>query len=174
MMDTRVVQKQPHKPARAARQARPCRLTRSHRSLRLAAVESAAKVARAVIREWLDDVGLAGLEDTLTLVATELIANAVAASAQWALLNRRSVPPSLLLILDARDGRVLVEVWDVSEEPPVAAGLPEEWGSETGRGLFMVGTLADEWGWRPCAGMPGKCVWAVVGLDGDGTGRNRQ
>jgi anti-sigma regulatory factor (Ser/Thr protein kinase) len=158
-----VIQEQPHKPARAARQARPCRLTGSHRSLRLTAVESAAKVARAAIREWLSDVGLAGLEDTLTLVATELIANAVAASAQWALRSRPSVPPSLLLILDARDGRVLIEVWDVSELPPVAAGLPEQWGSETGRGLVIVGTLAEEWGWRPGAGMPGKCVWAIVG-----------
>jgi hypothetical protein len=31
-----------------------------------------------------------------------------------------------------------------------------------GRGLFMVASLSNRWGWYPDRGLGGKVVWAVV------------
>jgi hypothetical protein len=106
-------------------------------------------------------VGLAALEETVTQVASEMVTNAVDASAQPALLDRRPLPPSLHFVLDAPDAHVLIEVWDMSEQPPVPGGLPG-WDSERGRGLFIVEALAEQWGWLQRTDMPGKCVWAIV------------
>jgi hypothetical protein len=153
---------QPHAPAIAARRARPCPLNRSHRSLWLAAINTAPGVARGAIREWLPVVGLAVLEDTVTQVASEMVANAVEESAQWALRTLWPLQPSLRVVLDTCGDHVLIEVWDLSEQAPVAGELPA-WGSERGRGLFIVEALAERWGWRPRTDMPGKCVWALVG-----------
>lgn len=80
-----------------APQAELCPLTGSHRSVRLAAVETAPGLARAVIREWLPVVGLAGLEDTVTQVASELVANAYQASERWAARRRWSCLPPLVV-----------------------------------------------------------------------------
>ncbi|MGH3167630.1 MAG: ATP-binding protein [Trebonia sp.] len=138
-----------------------CPLTGSHRSLRLAAVDTAPGLARTVIRDWLPVVGLAGLEDAVVQVASELVANAYQASERWAARRRWSCLPPLHFVLDACGDRVLIEVWDVSEQPPVADAQPGL-ESERGRGLFIVEAMAERWGWRLRTDMPGKCVWAIV------------
>jgi hypothetical protein len=53
----------------------------------------------------------------------------------------------------------LVEVWDQNFRLPVPAqpGLDEE----SGRGLMLVGVLAERWGWDLPASGIGKIVWAL-------------
>ena len=37
--------------------------------------------------------------------------------------------------------------------------------AESGRGLFLVDSFADSWGWHPLSGsLGGKVVWALFGL----------
>jgi anti-sigma regulatory factor (Ser/Thr protein kinase) len=149
-------QTQGHAPVIA--RGNPSRLSPSHCSLRLAAVPQAAGDVRRVIRKWLPGVGLAALEDPVTQVAGELVANAVEES------SLRSLP-AVRVVLVAFGGRVLVEVWDMSERPPGTGAPPGSLVSEHGRGLFIVQAIAEQWGWHPRADIPGKCVWALVGAD---------
>jgi hypothetical protein len=152
-------QTQRHAPVTG--QAEPWRLSASHCSLRLAAVPQAAGEVRRAIVRWLPRVGLAALEDPVTQVAGELVVNAVQESGRQAL-------PALRVVLDAFGGRVLVEVWDMSEQPPGTGAPPGSLFSESGRGLFIVQAMSERWGWHPRADIPGKCVWAIVGADPPG------
>ncbi|NED87403.1 ATP-binding protein, partial [Streptomyces sp. SID11233] len=37
-----------------------------------------------------------------------------------------------------------------------------DFGAECGRGLFLVDSFSESWGWHPLAGTPhGKMVWAL-------------
>jgi anti-sigma regulatory factor (Ser/Thr protein kinase) len=112
------------------------------------AVSCARLHAKAVLAEW----RLAGLVDVTELVVSELMTNAVTVS--------RQMPDRPPVRLDLRsDGtRVLVAVGDASPRPPVRLDAAGE--DEGGRGLMLVGELADQWGWTPDG--PGKVVWCVL------------
>jgi hypothetical protein len=44
-------------------------------------------------------------------------------------------------------------------------GDSEDFSAESGRGLFLVDSFADGWGWHPLAGtLNGKVVWALFRL----------
>ena len=61
----------------------------------------------------------------------------------------------------ASDGsQAVVQVWDASDRPPVRETLPLD--AETGRGLLIVESLADEWGSYTPEASSGKVVWAVI------------
>jgi anti-sigma regulatory factor (Ser/Thr protein kinase) len=118
------------------------------------AVPSARLHARAILYEW----KLVQLADTVELLVTELVTNAVQASAS---VIGPAYPP-VLLRLSSEGHYVLIEVWDGSARPPVMADV--DLMSESGRGLHLVDALSTKWSWYfPETG--GKIVWAEVRAD---------
>jgi anti-sigma regulatory factor (Ser/Thr protein kinase)/anti-anti-sigma regulatory factor len=103
--------------------------------------------ARAAVAALSDELGLADLEDDVTLVVSEMVTNAF----------RHATPP-VALEIHSEDHRVLVSVDDGSAEEP-APRDPDE-AAEGGRGLLLVDLLCDEHGVRPDP--PGKTVWAAL------------
>ncbi|GGT12378.1 ATP-binding protein [Streptomyces griseoviridis] len=58
-------------------------------------------------------------------------------------------------------GRLVCAVRDPSEDGPVVR-TAEDFAAESGRGLFLVESFSDSWGWYPLTGtLPGKVVWAL-------------
>lgn len=80
-------------------------------------------------------------------------------------ISRRQpvTPPSRRgLYLAADTDRLTLLVWDAS--PDLPAHRPHDDDAVSGRGLEIIGALADRWGsWGPVAG--GKVVWAWFDLD---------
>ncbi|MEU2621443.1 SpoIIE family protein phosphatase [Streptomyces sp. NPDC007157] len=105
----------------------------------------AAPIARAAARCQLDAWGVdEEVAFTNELIVSELVGNAV----------RYGAPPlQLRLILDEM---LTSEVSDASTCAPHVKHARTI--DETGRGLFIVATLADQWGTRYCD--QGKTVWA--------------
>jgi anti-sigma regulatory factor (Ser/Thr protein kinase) len=115
------------------------------------AVPCARLHAVHVLHEW----GLRHLAEDAALIVSELITNAIEASA---LLPER--PPVRLRLL--RTGKSLViEVWDrvpLGLEPREADA-----GDECGRGLTVVAALSERWAWER-TGPHRKVVWAELAL----------
>jgi anti-sigma regulatory factor (Ser/Thr protein kinase) len=95
--------------------------------------ESAAlarRLALSVVRGW----GLPHLADTVELLVSELVGNAV----------RHTGARTCGLRMHRRRGRVRVEVRDPSRALPCR--LPVREIDTSGRGLFLVDKLSDRWG----------------------------
>jgi len=132
--------------------------------LELGALATAAPCARLhttlVLWEW----ELGTLVSTAGLVVSELVSNAVQASggltgSRFAGVWSPGTPP-VRVWLSADDCRVVIQVWDGSDRPPVPQPVePEE---DRGRGLLLVGALSAEWGCYTPEKSSGKVVWAVV------------
>ncbi|MDI3409262.1 ATP-binding protein [Streptomyces cavernicola] len=108
--------------------------------------------AREFVRCALKDWDVTERSDDIALCVSELATNAVL----------HGVPPGrgYLLRIDRRpDGTVRVEVHDSGDGEVRApdAGLD----AERGRGLHLVGVLADRWGVGDR--VPGKVVWCEFG-----------
>ncbi|WP_067127056.1 ATP-binding protein [Microtetraspora malaysiensis] len=125
--------------------------------------------ARAFVRAQLAGWGLPELTDTVELLTSELVTNAVRATEAVAGLPvASSVFPvalrmvALRLVLSARS--LVIEVWDVSAQTPATqrADPPDEL-REGGRGLTLVGALSTAWGQRTAPGR-GKIVWCEVAV----------
>ncbi|WP_016906568.1 ATP-binding protein [Streptomyces xiaopingdaonensis] len=125
-----------------------------------------AEVGRA--RRWararLARAGVAAdepLAETLVLLVSELVTNAVVHTGRDAVLS---------LMSGACGGAVRLEVADASRLPPRTRRAS---GDETsGRGLELVSGLADRWGWEQEES--GKRVWCEVepgSCDAGGRGR---
>jgi hypothetical protein len=132
--------------------------------LELGALATAAPCARLhttlVLWEW----ELGALVSTAGLVVSELVSNAVQASAgltgsRFAGVWSPGVPP-VRVWLSADDQRVVIQVWDGSDRPPVPQPVEPE--ADNGRGLLLVGALSAEWGCYTPEKSSGKVVWAVV------------
>ena len=132
--------------------------------LELGALPTAAPCARLhatlVLWEW--DLGT--LVHTAGLVVSELVSNAVQASAgltgsRFAGHWTPGIPP-VRVWLSADDHRVVIQVWDGSDRPPVPQPVEPE--ADSGRGLLLVGALSAEWGCYTPEKSSGKVVWAVV------------
>jgi anti-sigma regulatory factor (Ser/Thr protein kinase) len=97
------------------------------------------------------------VNETLTLIAAELCANAV----QHGRVPGRDFHVRLAV---EGDGKLMrLEVSDTrAERRPVVTG-PVEPDAESGRGLLLVTTLADDWGVTDRRGGPGMTVWAALG-----------
>jgi hypothetical protein len=68
--------------------------------------------------------------------------------------------PELRLWLWSDGERVYIQVWDTSEATPVLQDAqPHE---DSGRGLVLVNTISEHWGWYRPVRSTGKVVWAVV------------
>jgi anti-sigma regulatory factor (Ser/Thr protein kinase) len=118
------------------------------------AVPCARKHAQCVVAEW----GRGALADTVGLLVSELVTNAVTAS--QSLARDLGVTPVRLLLVEGTAG-VLVQVWDASGGLPAPAALPEPLDAEHGRGLLLVDALSQAWGSYVSAGV-GKVVWCSV------------
>ena len=119
------------------------------------AVPCARLHARHVLREW----GLNGLASDSELLVSELVTNAVKATA-----GRDEAAVRLRLSGDST--RVLIEVWDADPRAPAPRDLgehgtpdPQE---EGGRGLFLVAALSARWDWYPTGEPAGKVVWCEL------------
>ncbi|WP_199809868.1 ATP-binding protein [Streptomyces sp. NRRL F-5126] len=92
------------------------------------------------------------LADTLVLIVSELVTNAVVHTGCPAVLR-------MLFGLGAADaGTVRVEVADACATPPMPRYAEGE--DTGGRGLELVEGVADRWGWQPEGA--GKRIWCEV------------
>ena len=123
-----------------------------------APLPTAPGMARGHVRATLAQWGLGELADTTEMIASELTANAVNASA--ALQAAGSVPVIRLCLIT--DGETLVvECWDRAPGLPSLRQTSEL--AETGRGLAIIDSLTGgSWGWQAANGHVGKCVWAEI------------
>ncbi|WP_274036502.1 ATP-binding protein [Streptomyces sp. MMBL 11-1] len=107
-------------------------------------------------RRWAAPLLPVDVRDSVVLVVSELVTNAVAADAAAGADDDIEVE----LVVDPA-GHVALAVTDASDLPlpdaPVAAPLDED----GGRGLLLVDAIAYDHGWAPRA-CGGKCVWALV------------
>ena len=95
-----------------------------------AAAGEARRRVRAAIRSWPVPVE----EDVALLLTSELVTNAV----------RHEAGQAVMLVINCSSGRLRVDVHDTSRSLPAVADVPAD--AETGRGLLLVETLSDEWG----------------------------
>jgi anti-sigma regulatory factor (Ser/Thr protein kinase) len=103
-----------------------------------------------VALEW----GLPDLADNLALLVSELMTNAVRASACTA----ASEPPIVRLWLVCDQASVMIHVWDSSSQMPVRRDAEPD--SEGGRGLLVIDALSTDWG--AYGKDRGKVVWAMI------------
>src|SRR5260370_42066687 len=114
--------------------------------------------ARNVMHEW----GLPGLAETIELMVSELVTNAVLAST---LADGRprydddlAGMPVVRLRLSSDRVRVMIEVWDTCSAAPTPKHAEPD--QEGGRGLMLVEALCERWNWAVMPGWAGKVVWA--------------
>ena len=126
--------------------------------LRLAPVPDSVGAARRFARRALGGWRRDDLEDTVTLLVSELVTNVVL---------HAGTPAEL--VLRREDGRVRAEVHDRDGRAPQRKRYGLE--STTGRGLALVSALADDWGVTVVE--DGKVVWFEVraGADDGTSGR---
>ena len=114
--------------------APPCTAERRGSRVRLAtgpaAVAEARRRVRAAIASWQVPVD----QDAALLLTSELVTNAV----------RHEAGQAVMLVISCSRGRLRVDVHDTSRSLPAVADVPAD--AETGRGLLLVETLSDEWG----------------------------
>ncbi|HUY49061.1 MAG TPA: ATP-binding protein [Streptosporangiaceae bacterium] len=131
--------------------------------LELAALPTAVPCARLHAKNILHEWRLVHLTDTVELLLSEIITNAVRASADQAHRQHTSGQaisvPIVRFWLSSDGHRVLIQVWDSDHTTPT----PQSAGSdaETGRGLLLVETLSTQWGCYIPDGQAGKIVWAM-------------
>ncbi|MFG2287062.1 ATP-binding protein [Streptomyces sp. NPDC048595] len=133
-------------------------------TVQLSATRRGARLARLLATEQLRSWGLP--LETAAHVIAELAANAA--------LHGRVPGRDFRLMLTVYDDTLRIEVTDArAERLPVLAEHPEcpecpecperPADSESGRGLLLVGALADRWGVTP-GPVPCKTVWAEITL----------
>jgi anti-sigma regulatory factor (Ser/Thr protein kinase) len=112
-------------------------------------VAGAARHARDLATEACVRWDLPDLIGPVGMVVTELVDNAVEHAG------------TMITVQLARRPRYLnVAVRDGSARPPEAADPDNEDEDSRGRGLMLVSSFADHWGWLPTS--DGKVVWATL------------
>ncbi|MEU5089081.1 ATP-binding protein [Streptomyces sp. NPDC021356] len=128
---------------------------------RYEAVREARQFTRATLDQW----ELGDRFDDVCLVVSELVTNALrhalpTASAAHVCEQGSSVRLHLMHWTE----RLVCAVRDPSQDSPVARDT-DDFSAESGRGLFLVDSFSDGWGWHPLAGtLGGKVVWALFRL----------
>lgn len=115
------------------------------------AVPCARLHARQVLWEW----GQAGLGKATELVVSELVTNAIRASRSLG----QDTAVRMWLLSDRE--KVLVVVWDASQQPPGPAEPEPGDLSDGGRGLLLVDAMSERWEWYLARDTEGKVVWAL-------------
>jgi anti-sigma regulatory factor (Ser/Thr protein kinase) len=111
------------------------------------AVPCARLRTRQVLWEW----GLKEFAESVELLVSELVTNAIAACAS------SLGPVGLWLLSDGK--QVVILVSDSAPNPPVP--MNPDSATEGGRGLLLVEAVSARWGWYPIPGGTGKVVWAI-------------
>jgi hypothetical protein len=121
--------------------------------LEFGSVKAARDFAGATLRRW----GLAGLGNDVGVVVSELLTNAL----RHALPRPTGfVAPAPIRIGLLHPGPcVLCAVADPSDQIPVLRD--PDYLAETGRGLHVIASLSDRWGWT-APSRSGKVVWATL------------
>ncbi|MBT0769337.1 ATP-binding protein [Kineosporia sp. J2-2] len=131
----------------------------------------AVPLGRAMVRRGLTHLGAESMADDIALVATELLANALAHGVRDAAsresasdeLHRRRTD-GVRISLKSSGAHVVLSVTDPSPTPPVRR--PRDLAAGGGRGLQLVESLSLCWGWtlldeQDGQRQPGKSVWAM-------------
>jgi anti-sigma regulatory factor (Ser/Thr protein kinase) len=118
-----------------------------------AAAAQARRHVSAIIAAWDAPVDT----DTAALLTSELVTNAV----------RNEANPTVMLDVTCSTGRLRVDVHDTSRAMPAPADASAD--AETGRGLIIVGALADEWGFY--ATPDGKAVYFMLAFQPGGSAK---
>lgn len=124
--------------------------------LALAALPSAVPCARGHVRSVALEWDLADLAATAELLASELVTNAVQASAHLSTAG----PPVIRIWVTSDRESLTVRVWDASEAVPVRQEAGP--GDDSGRGLMIIDALSADWGSYREAN--GKVVWVTMSL----------
>jgi len=114
-----------------------------------AAVPAARRQVQAALRAWAVPADPA---DT-ALLTSELVTNAV----------QHVAGPVITLVVSCARGQVRVDVHDTSGVLPEMADVPAD--AESGRGLHLVASLADEWGYYRTPA--GKAVYFTLAFGPD-------
>src|ERR1700752_4363855 len=139
----------------------PIQLT--HCRVRLAASPAAAGEARSQVRAAIRDWGVPVDTDAAVLLTSELVTNAI----------RHEAGQTITLAISWSCGQLRVDVHDSSYSWPVV--LEAKADAEAGRGLMLVATLADEWGfYSPPSGKAVYCTLAFAPEVAEGDGRGPQ
>ena len=104
----------------------------------------APRIARRLLRETLPVWDLDRLGDAAAPLTSELVNNGVL-----------HVTGSSTSRIVRRTGSIRIEVDDSSSSPPILEHPDDS--AELGRGIFLVPTMADDWGYELHDG--GKTVW---------------
>ena len=125
---------------------------------RFEAVREARQFTRRTLGQW--DVG--DRFDDICLVVSELVTNALRhGMSPDDVPHTGGVHPPVRLHLLRWTDRLVCAVRDPSHTVPLAREA-DDFSAESGRGLFLVDSFTDSWGWHPLAGaLGGKVVWAM-------------
>lgn len=118
-------------------------------SVELPPEPASATQARRQAREQLASIFLPDALDTVALLVTELVTNAI--------LHART---PLLLQIETRPHHVRLCVEDASDQQPELRSYASD--AVTGRGLALVEALASSWGVESTSS--GKVVWCEIPL----------
>lgn len=123
-------------------------------------VRAARKAAVQSIKDW----GLLPLIDTVELLVSELVTNAVRAVGLMALQANYSDLnhfPCVMVQLRVEHDRLFILAWDGNSSPPTPKQARED--DEGGRGLQLVEALSQSWGYY-IPNIGGKVVWCQLAL----------
>ncbi len=146
----------------------------THRScLELAVAPSAVRSARHWAANLLTEADFhQDLIDTLVLLVSELVTNAIHAVSELPAMPARSVTASaaakatgrhrVWLAIERSPALVRVEVHDTACVPVPRQAAGRDFDEESGRGLDVIAALASYWGWNPDSF--GKVVWCEIAL----------
>jgi anti-sigma regulatory factor (Ser/Thr protein kinase) len=133
-------------------------------SCALPARYEAVREARQFTRRTLDQWDVGDRFDDVCLVVSELVTNALRHGLPTGNGRAGEQNPPVRLHLMRWTERLVCAVRDPSHDSPVARDS-DDFSAESGRGLFLVDSFADSWGWHPLAGtLNGKVVWALFRL----------
>lgn len=134
-------------------------------SCALPARYEAVREARRFTRGTLDQWDLDERFDDVCLVVSELVTNALRHALPANVPRTSEQCPPVRLHLMRWTERLVCAVRDPSHESPVARDSDDDFSAESGRGLFLVDSFSDSWGWHPLAStLGGKVVWALFRL----------
>jgi anti-sigma regulatory factor (Ser/Thr protein kinase) len=118
------------------------------RRVRLATGPAAAAEARTQVRTAIRNWEVPVDPYVAALLTSELVTNAI----------RHEMGESVTLAINCSRDQLRVDVHDTARSAPVPVDAPAD--AETGRGVTLVATLADEWGFYPT--LWGKAVFFTL------------
>jgi hypothetical protein len=132
----------------------------------LGALDTAPRVARSYTKLVLAEWNLNEFTETAVLIISELVTNSVRAGSTPAgrpVYDDSGHLPVVHIALRSDRVRLLVEVRD---QIPVVLGTPvaketDEY-DESGRGLSIVESMSERWGYQSVSGWAGKRTWSLL------------